>query len=519
MNLFRIHNNLVLAALALLVTFGLKAQPEIEWESSFGGSGLDFSYSGIQTEDGGYIVAGETYSTDGDITDHNGISDAWVVKLDNSGLMEWQTCLGGSSHDGARSIIQGNDGGYVLAGRALSNDGDVVGNNGNSDFWIVNLDPSGSIIWQTALGGSSTEEAKSIQQTTDGGYIVLGTSRSDDGDVSNNQGFQDYWVVKLTELGTIEWQYTYGGSGFDYAESVRQTIDGGYILAGTSDSVDGDISSNIGGHDFWVIKLDDVGIIEWEKSFGGSSSDFAYSIRQTSDSGYILAGMSWSSNGDLTNNNGEQDYWVLKLTESGLLQWQTSLGGSLDDWARSVVQTGDDGYVVTGMSISDDGDISNPNGDHDSWIVKLDENGVLEWEESIGGSGQESFFSIETTSEGGLVAFGQSTSTDGDVSSNNGFRDFWITKFGAETTGVLDDSEFLNVSLKPNPVSSELVIQLHHDTSRLNYSIINEAGVEIRRGSLSNGEPTINVQGISSGFYVLRISTKRSVKYLRFVKQ
>ena len=196
--------------------------------------------------------------------------------------------LGGSNSDGANSIQQTTDGGYIVAGYANSNDGNASGNHGSSDYWIVKLNSNGILVWQKCLGGSGSDIANSIQQTADGGHIVAGQTDSNDGDVSLNQGSADYWVVKINSNGVLEWQKCLGGSGYDGANSVHQTHDGGYIVAGYSESNDGEASYNHGSYDFLVVKLDSQGVPEWQKCLGGTNEDQAYSIQQTSDLGYSL---------------------------------------------------------------------------------------------------------------------------------------------------------------------------------------------------------------------------------------
>ena len=171
-----------------------------------------------------------------------------------------------------------------------------------------------TIEWQKSLGGTGSDGATTIQQTADGGYIVAGASISTDGDVTGNHGGNDYWVVKLNSTGTITWQKCLGGTGDDFASSIQQTIDGGYIVAGYSESTNGDVTGNHGGQDYWVIKLDSTGSITWQKSLGGTSQDYAYAIQQTADGGYIVAGYTTSTDGDVTGNHGDYDYWVVKLS-------------------------------------------------------------------------------------------------------------------------------------------------------------------------------------------------------------
>ena len=224
------------------------------------------------------------------------------------------------------------------------------------------------------MGGSGQEFAYSIDLSNDGGYIIAGSSQSNDGDVSGNHGGGDYWVVKIDSLGSLIWQKSLGGSGNEVANSIQQTTDGGYIVAGESGSNDGDVSGNHGvSSDFWILKLDLNGNIIWEKSFGGFSTDKAYSIQQTQDGGFIAAGQAFSNDGDVTVNNGTFDYWITKINSDGNLIWQKSLGGSLGDYAQSINQSIDGGYIIVGYSTSDDIDVTDSYGNEDYWIVKLKE--------------------------------------------------------------------------------------------------------------------------------------------------
>jgi predicted secreted protein len=190
----------------------------------------------------------------------------------------------------------------------------------------LKLSSNGEIEWQKTYGGS-WDDVRSFQQTIDGGYIVAGWTGS------FGAGGDDIWILKLSSTGDIEWQKTYGGSEYDRALSVQQTSDGGYIIAGKTDSFGAE------GGDTWVLKLSSAGEIEWQKTFGGSSDDYASSIQETSDGGYIIAGKtdSFGAGGD--------DTWVLKLSSAGEIEWQKTYGGSSDDYASSIQETSDGGYM------------------------------------------------------------------------------------------------------------------------------------------------------------------------------
>jgi len=186
-----------------------------------------------------------------------------------------------------------------------------------------------AINWQRCLGGSGGEIAYSIQQTIEGGYVVVGVSDSNDGDLQANQGSHngDYWIVKLDGNGNIQWQKTFGGSDSDYATSVKQTSDGGYMIAGNSLSNNGDVSGNHSSFDYCVIKLDNTGSLQWQKTLGGSGDDYANSVDQSVDGGFVVCGYTSSNDGDVSGNHGSEDYWVVKLTSLGNIQWQKCLGG------------------------------------------------------------------------------------------------------------------------------------------------------------------------------------------------
>ena len=235
--------------------------------------------------------------------------------MNSSGTLEWQKCLGGTNDEWLDDLKSTSDGGYILTGQTESNDGDVSGFHGGGtyDCWVVKLDSSGSIVWQRCLGGTGTDGGGAIQQTSDGGYIVCGWSNSNDGDVSGNHGGTDIWLVKLDSTGnTVEWQKSIGGSGSDVGVDVYQCSDGGYVIGGYSNSNNGDASVNKGSYDIWVVKTDDGGNVEWEKSIGSTYYDYNTKVYQASDGEYIVGGTAYSG-GDKSTSYGVDDIWIVKL--------------------------------------------------------------------------------------------------------------------------------------------------------------------------------------------------------------
>lgn len=403
-----------------------------------GGNGDELPVSIRNISTGGYIIAGtSTSSVSGDVSNVNhGLNDYWIALLDHYGSIDNNRLLGGNGDEAATDIQLTSDGGLIIAGYSTSSaNGDVTGtNHGLYDYWIVKTDINANIQWSKLLGGNNNDVPYSIQQTADGGYIVGGySSSSANGDVTAaNHGAQDYWIVKLDASGNILWNKLLGGSNNDVPSSIQQTSDGGYIIAGYSrSSASGDVTDINHGNsvttDSWIVKLNSSGGIVWNKLLGGSQDDASSSIQQTSDGGYITAG--YFTSGGFTN------YWIIKLDAAGNTTWNKFLGGTNSEAASSIQQTSDGGYIVAGYSSSSgSGDVTGPNhGASDYWIVKLDAVGNIMWNKLYGGNNSDGATSIRQTPEGFFIVAGYSASSDnGDVTrTNHGANDYWILRLDA----------------------------------------------------------------------------------------
>jgi hypothetical protein len=406
------------------------------WSKVYGGSGDDVLPSLIKTTDGGYIMAGKNESNDGDVSANKGSGDVWVVKINADGNKQWEKSYGGSNFERGATIVESKDGGYYVAAQARSTDGDVTGNKGSADMWVLKISLTGNLIWQKTLGGSQFEifTDHNIVSSTDGGCVLISSTLSNDGDVTGNHGDIDIWAVKLNSDGSTAWKKTYGGSNWDEAYAIANGADGGFVIAGMTYSNNGDVSGKHGTNgstsDAWVIKIDESGSIVWTKAFGGNGYEFAYGITATSDNGYIIVGTANFNDGDVSGVHAGQgnDIWVVKMDGMGNIQWQKALGGSADESAGSIV-TMADGYILTGTTQSNDSDVTSNLGGSDAWIAKIDTNGQLSWQKSVGGSGEDAGRTILLTDDGNYILSGQTGSNDGDISGNNGKVDGWAMKF------------------------------------------------------------------------------------------
>jgi hypothetical protein len=462
----------LISTLLICISKAYTQAPSIQWQKTLGGGAYDQCLSVIQTFDEGFVAAGVSYSTNGNVTGNHGFGDFWIVKLNASGILQWQKSYGGSADDGAFSVAQTDDAGFVVAGTSTSTNGDVTVNHGLEDWWIVKLNSSGILQWQKSFGGSSVDIPYDIHQTSDLGFIIAGYTISNDGDVTGNDGFEDFWIVKLNSSGTLEWQKTFGGSMDERAFSIQQTTDGGYIAGGYTRSTNGDVTGNHGDYDYWIIKLNSSGTLQWQKTLGGTSNDQAKTIQQTADGGYIAAGFTASSNGDVTVQNGSEDLWMVKLNSSGVLQWQKTLGGSGVDQAYQIKQLSGGGYVVSGSSYSLNGDVTGNHGGYDYWVARTDGVGNIVWQMSLGGSSVEEAYSVSPTTNNGYIVAGGTLSTDGNVTGNHGDFDYWIVK--------LNESIILPMELVSfEGISSGNKITLEWNTA----SEINNKGFDLERSS------------------------------------
>lgn len=450
--------------LTLIFVSSAIAQPTVEWRRSNGGSQTDIAQRVIPTTDGGVIVVGSTSSSDVDIGSAIGLSDGWLVKYSSTGAIEWDKTYGGNLNDSLFSIVETYDGSYVMVGCTESQT--LVGTSpkGTMDVWVVKISNDGILQWQRTLGGSNNDIGKSIQITPDSGFVIGATSFSTNGDVNSNNGGADVWVVKLTTDGTMQWSRNYGGSNNDMIGEIAIRANGDFIFVATTESNNGDVTGYRGGKDYWVVTLFSTGQIQWQKAIGGTGNDIANAVIQNSNGDYLITGTSNSNNSDINGNIGGYDIWSVMLNTGGDIVWTRNYGGSGDETGVAIRSTVTSEYVIVGNSTSTNGDLTNNNGNTDAWIFQITSTSELQWQKSLGGSGADGFLGVCYTKDKGLCAVGYSSNATDDVTTNKGATDSWIVKFAGvpkagftTSTDTICNDGFIELQVQSNTPSEETI--------------------------------------------------------------
>jgi hypothetical protein len=425
-----------------VLTTTLYAQPDIQWRRTFGGSANDMTTVAHQTADGGSIIAGYTYSNDDQVSGNHGAGDIWIIKLNAAGSITWRKTFGGSNDDWVSEIKQTAEGDYMIWGSTRSMDGDLDFNDEGYNLWIFKISATGDLLWGKTFGSSdSTEHLTEIQSTTDGGYLLTGTT---DFNIQTNYD-ASLLLIKITENGDIVWKKKIEDNQIFGTCTYHETTDGGYIIAAQRVLI-------TPGNDYQVVvyKLNSTAEEEWKKTFDGSDNDIVFDIRQTPDDGYILCGRTESNDGDfsgLSGSNGSLDAFVIKLNTAGTVEWQKFIVGaaSSSEIATKIELTNDGGYIFTGETLTL-GTTKN-----DGWVVKLTETGAVSWQKTMGGSGVDVFSSIEQTTDGGYLVAGITSS---NIPIAHGLYDYWLVKLKPETVGtgaIAIPASVPNITVSPNP--------------------------------------------------------------------
>ncbi len=475
----------------LIVMNGIvQAQPSVKWEKVYGGIQNDYGTGIDQVPDGGFIISGRTQSRGA------GLHDAWLVRTDENGDTLWTKTFGYFGDDYATAIQVTRDSGFIMIGNTRS-----IGA-GGSDWWALKTDSNGVLQWEKTYGGVEDDECMAMQQTSDGGYIFSGYSRS------FSHGLGDMWLVKTDANGVVEWSNNFGGSGFDGSHWVAQTFDSGYISAGFT------LSYGAGSADFWLVKTNAVGDSVWSKTYGGADEDRSFFVAQTADSGFILTGRyGWTGAGD-------GQIWILKTDQAGDTSWTKFFGGINDESAGYIHETTDGDFIVLGSTTSFGAGLG------DVWLLKLDASGNELWNETYGYVGYDIASRLYPLADGGHVLTGWTNSL------GEGLSDLWLLRLNPEATDIFDSrieeipAVFQLKQNFPNPFNPLTKIEfILPQAGDVELSVFNVAGQKIQtliKGKRSAGLHRVHfkVQNLASGVYLYRLETNdyQSTKKMLLLK-
>ncbi|MFY9310364.1 MAG: T9SS type A sorting domain-containing protein [Bacteroidia bacterium] len=455
----------------------LNSSGDTVWTKNLDVGGMDLLYSVQQTEDTGFIFGGRTSGFGA------GGQDMFLIKTDSDGNNQWTTAIGGTGDETINSIKQTLDGGFIIAGNTYSFGA------GLNDFYIVKTTSTGNIVWSKSIGGTGNDNAYSITPTTDSGYVAVGFT------TSAGAGNKDILAVKLDKNGNNVWTKTYGGTGDDRANSVQQTIDGGFVISGVTNSY------GAGNYDFNLVKISSTGNLSWERTFGGAGDEWAYSIQETTDNGFILAGYTTSF------GEGDADYYVLKTNSTGDTIWTRTFGGTLTEYGTAIRQTPDNGFAVIGYGQS------SAVGSFDFYFAKTDTNGNGICNQNSTNTLVNSPTSTVTTPSLTVSSGGIKSSTTPTISNGTTINSL-CTNVGVQPL----ESNNLALSFYPNPAQQSFTIQLPTQQT-FTLSVTDITGRTVYTNKNTTGNITVDASGFSSGVYFVKAVNERTVLTGKLVKE
>lgn len=528
----------ILGILILCVCFPAYSQ-DILWEKSYGGKQADYLFDAIATPDNGYILAGSSLSNKtGNKTEKNqGNLDYWIWKMNQKGELEWQKSFGGPGADLLKSVKSTNDGGYILGGSSESAKGEQKkdANKGQYDYWIVKLNAKGNEEWQMTLGGKGQDELHSISQTSDGGYILGGSSSSGKSSVEEEGksnlygkseagfGSLDYWVIKLDSKRKIEWQRTLGGQYSDMLRSIQQTRDGGFILGGYSNSPESGNKTERchGSGDYWIVKLDKDGATEWQKTYGGDKDDQLYAICQTKDGNYVAAGNSNSGstgNKNVSNQNGT-DFWVVKLAEGGEEIWQKTYNVGNVDFLISMIENNDGSLLLGGYAQSEiigNNKKKENEGINDYVTIKIASDGKELWTQTVGSGGEDILRKVIEIRDGGYLLAGTSNGKPSkDRYTSIGSQDFWVVKLKDKDKKKEKGNM---IEAFPNPTQQFTNVVVGYEYEKGTCNIFDLSGRLMQSFAVKDNMIPVDLGALPEGVYIIEIRTNVRNNGIKVIK-
>ncbi|MEM0543622.1 T9SS type A sorting domain-containing protein [Flavobacterium sp. j3] len=544
---------------------------DILWEKSYGGKHADYLFDVIPTPDYGFILSGSSLSkkTGNKTEDNRGDLDYWVWKMDEQGELDWQKSIGGSGQDILRCVLLTNEGGFLLAGSSSPNtlttpaempadgkylDGDKKDRGrGEADFWIIKLNAKGGEEWQKTIGGYGQDELNGIVLCNDGGFVLAGSSGSDKSEdkKSDNYGGLDYWVVKIDSKGELVWQNSFGGIYNDELRSIVCTKDGGFLLGGSSNSPIGGnkVDRELGESDYWLVKIDDKGVEEWQKVIGGAGDDELYFVHQTNTGNYILGGSSNSENGQGKNKSNESgtDFWLVAIDEAQKELWQQTYNIGKVDILTSLVENDDHTILLGGFAQGEavkkkqgNGEIQKVSarqkkeeaqdlkmkkGTDDYVAIKINEKGEEVWRKTVGSDGEDILRKVIETRDGGYLMAGTSKNIQnasggnkatGDKSSGKGSNDFWVVKLKDKDKPKEPKKP---VEAIPNPAVDFTNVIVGYDFNKGTATLVDIAGHILQSFPITERTVPIDLSGLPEGVYIVNIRTDVQNSGVKVIKQ
>ena len=528
----------LVAGLCFLLSTGtLKAQ-DILWEKSYGGKHSEYLFDAQPTPDYGFILAGSSLSkkTGNKTEEAAGDLDYWVWKMDEKGELDWQKSFGGAGADLLQAVRLTRDGGFILAGTSDSKKGDHKKDDGfgKEDFWIIKLNAKGGEQWQRTIGGSGQELLQSIVPTSDGGYLLAGSSSSAKSEKltagqpdpfgKSEAGFGnlDYWAVKLDPEGKIEWQKAFGGQYADQLRSAVQTRDGGYLLGGSSNSPESGNKSEkcYGMSDYWVVKLDAKGELEWQKVYGGEGDDQLQAVLQARDGNFLLAGSSSSATtGNKNASNGRgTDFWMLKVDTSGEVIWQKTYDIGNTDLLTSLEESRDGSLLLGGHAQSEAYVTRKKDreGINDYIAIKTDDKGEEQWTQTVGSGGEDILRKAIETRDGGYILAGTSMgSPSRDRYSGQGRNDFWVVKLKDKKK---KEEKKNPIEAYPNPTLHYTNVVVGYEFQKGTATVYDLSGRQLQHFEITDRTVPVDLGGVPEGIYIIEIRTNVQNDSVKVVK-
>lgn len=463
----------------LVMLLGVQSFGIITFQRTYGGSKDDYGNEVLQTPDGGYIIGGTTLSFGA------GEEDIYLMKTDSLGDTLWTRTYGGTADDYIGSIQPTMDSGYIIVGTIFSG--------GSGDVYLITTDCSGDTLWTRTYGGTDCDWGESVQQTSDNGYIILVSTSS------YGLGYNDIYLIKTDSLGDTLWTKLYGGNSAEYGRNIQKTIDGGYIIAGQTGSY------GAGNWDAWLIKTDSCGDTIWTRTFGGTKEDYAYFVQQTSDSGYVAVGLTYSY-GPGTPDSA--NIYLIKTDASGDSIWTRVFGGTNQDGSISARQTTDGGYIITGGTFSFGADSGK------MWLIKTNSSGDTLWTRMYGDKGWSYGASGQQTKDGGFIISGITWGTltydssnaeiyliKTDENGNVGIEENARSNVQDARLEILKNPFIKSTSIRYSiPVKSRVSLKVYDLSGRLAKVLVNE--------EKPVGSYTVNLygKGLATGVYFIKFN-------------